>query len=127
MGCPFFAWSARQRLVRNRKYYPIDTGLRRTAVTTTGRDLGKQLECATYLLLRRRFEHVHYWRGDGEVDFVVDQGGKPVPVQVTWEAPSERHLRALDAFQAEHPTAAEPVIITPESYERGVPELMGHT
>jgi predicted AAA+ superfamily ATPase len=28
LACPYFAWSERKRIVRNRKYYPIDTGLR---------------------------------------------------------------------------------------------------
>jgi predicted AAA+ superfamily ATPase len=123
IGCPFFTWSARKRLVRNRKFYPIDTGLRRACVTATGQDRGKQLECATALLLRRRFPTVHYWRGGGEVDFVVDAGRGPVPVQVSWATIPERSLRAVDEFHAAHPTAGEPVFVTAESFEAGVPEL----
>ncbi|NBV63723.1 MAG: ATP-binding protein [Planctomycetes bacterium] len=42
--CEFHAWSERKRLVRNRKYYPVDPGLRRACVTPTGADLGKALE-----------------------------------------------------------------------------------
>lgn len=83
MSCQFFAWSARKRMVRNRKFYPVDTGLRRVSVTATGQDRGKQLECATFLLLRRRFGQVFYWRGAGEVDFVVAGDRGPVPVQVS--------------------------------------------
>jgi predicted AAA+ superfamily ATPase len=123
IGCPFFSWSERQRIVRNRKYYPIDTGLRRGAVTTTGHDRGKQLECAVFLLLRRRFRQVHYWRGNGEIDFVVDHRGKPTPVQVSWDTTKERARRAVDEFHAAHPTAAEAVFVTAESFEAGVPEL----
>lgn len=122
IGCPFFSWSERQRIVRNRKYYPIDTGLRRGAVTTTGHDRGKQLECAVFLLLRRRFQQVHDWRGNGEIDFVVDHRGKPTPVQVSWDATNERARRAVDEFHAAHPTAAEAVFVTAESFEAGVPE-----
>jgi len=59
-GCPYFAWSERKRSVRNRKYYPVDPGLRRVAVTQGARDRGKQLECATYVLLRQRFDDVFY-------------------------------------------------------------------
>ena len=123
IGCPFFSWSERQRIVRNRKYYPVDTGLRRVSVTPTGHDRGKQLECAVFLLLRRRFGRVHYWRGTGEVDFVVDHRGKPTPVQVSWEATKERARRAVDEFHATHPTAAEAVFVTAESFEAGVTEL----
>jgi predicted AAA+ superfamily ATPase len=123
LSCPYFAWSMRKRLVRQVKYFPIDTGLRRVSVTSTGADRGKLLEMAVFLTLRRRFGAVHYWRGAGEVDFVVEVEGRPVPVQVTWEEPLERHEKALDEFLAEHRNAAEPVIVTARSFERGLREL----
>jgi len=123
IGCPFFTWSARKRLVRNRKFYPIDTGLRRVSVTATGQDRGKQLECAIFLLLRRRFRSVQYWRGVGEVDFVDDAGRGPVPVQVSWARISDGSRRAVDEFHAAHPTAGEPVFVTAESFEADVPDL----
>jgi hypothetical protein len=44
-------------------------------------------------------------------------------VQVSWQGASERHRRALDEFHETHPHADEAVIVTPESFERGVPEL----
>lgn len=125
LGCPYFAWSEKKRLVRNKKYYPIDTGLRRVSVTATSADRGKSLERATYLLLRRRYGRVSYWRGNAEIDFVIERNGVPTPVQVTWDAPTERHLKAIDEFHAAHPNATEAVIVTAASYERGVPELAG--
>ncbi len=122
-ACPYFAWSERKRSVRNKKYYPIDTGLRRIAVTRVGDDRGKMLECATFLLLRRRFRDVYYWRGRGEVDFVVSRNGEPVPIQVSWDGPSERHHKALDAFYEAHPRSAEALFVTAETFEHGLPEL----
>ena len=124
LGAPYFAHSARRQLARHRKVYPIDPGLRRSVVTTSGADLGKQFECAVYLLLRRRFQTVHYWRGVGEVDFVVEHQGKAVPIQATWGESQARHQRAIDEFHEVHPYAGEAVIITPESFQRGVPELL---
>ncbi len=62
-------------------------------------------------------------RGKGEVDFVVLRNGDPVPVQVSWEGPSERHYRALDEFYEVEPRSAEAVFVTRESYEHGLPEL----
>ena len=123
IGCPYFSWSQRKRLVRNRKFYPIDTGLRRVCVTATGHDRGKQLECATLLAIRRRFRHVAYWRGKGEVDFVVETHGGPIPVQVSWREPTERARKAVDEFHEVHPTAREAVYVTAESFEAGIPEL----
>jgi hypothetical protein len=46
-----------------------------------------------------------------------------VPVQVSLEPPGDRHRQAVDEFQEAHPHAGEAVFITPESFERGVPEL----
>jgi hypothetical protein len=44
-------------------------------------------------------------------------------VQVSWDATKERARRAVDEFHAAHPTAAEAVFVTAESFEAGVPEL----
>lgn len=125
-ACPYFAWSEKKRAVRNKKYYPVDTGLRRIAMTRTGSDRGKMLECATYLLLRRRHRDVYYWRGRGEIDFVVLQEGDPVPVQVSWDGPTERHHKALDEFYETHPRGREAVFVTAESFAQGVPGLSRH-
>lgn len=115
-GVPFFAYSERKRAAYNRKYYPVDPGLRRVATTRTGDDLGKALECATHTVLRRRHGEVYYWRGAGEVDFVVTDGDRETPVQVTWDGPHERHHRALDAFYEAFPRANEALIVTAETF-----------
>lgn len=114
--CPWFAFSERKRSRRNRKYYPVDTALRRVAVTRTGGDVGKALECATFVELKKRCRDVFYWRGAGEVDFVIQTGDGPTPIQVTLEGAEERHLRALDDFYETFPHAAEAVIVTMEDF-----------
>lgn len=123
LSCPYFAWSERKRVVRSRKWYPIDTGLRRVSVTATGKDRGKALECATFLLLRRRFGTVHYWRGEREVDFVIEHRGVVRPVQVSWDEPAPRHHEAVDEFHSAHPHAGEPVHVSAKSFAAGIPEL----
>ncbi len=115
-SCPFFDWSARKRLVRNTKFYPIDTGLRRVSVTPTGMDRGKMLECATFLKLRRSHQNIYYWKGNGEVDFVIEENRVLTPIQVTWAEPTERHLRALDDFYATFQNTNEAIFITEESF-----------
>jgi predicted AAA+ superfamily ATPase len=116
-SCPFFAFSERKRASRNRKYYPVDTGLRRVAVTKTGADRGKELECAVHLALRREFGQVFYWRGRGEVDFVVHTRGKVIPIQVTWDGPSDRHHRVLEEFYDRFPQAEEMTYVTAAEFE----------
>jgi uncharacterized protein len=126
-ACPFFAWSARKQSRRNRKWYPIDPGLRRVSTVKGGGDRGKQLECATFLLLRRRYRDVCYWRDRSEVDFVVEHEGVAVPVQVSLGGPAERHRQAVDEFQAAHRHAGEAVFVDEASYARGIPELPGRS
>ena len=122
-SCPWFTFSQRKRAQRNRKYYPVDSGLRRVAVTRTGKDLGKALECVTFIELRKRFEAVSYWRDAGEVDFVVQVGERPLPVQVTLDAPMERHLRALDAFYEAFPHSQEAVFVTLDNFPHVLSEI----
>lgn len=124
-SCPWFAWSERRRSARNKKYYPVDHGLRAAVITRTGADLGKQLECATYVQLRRRCRDIFYWRGKGEVDFVLLRGERVTPVQVCLEGPKPRHLAALDEFYADFPRADEAVFIDPDTLATGLPQLVG--
>ncbi len=122
-SCPWFTFSQRRRTQRNRKYYPVDTGLRRVVVTRTGKDLGKALESATFVALRKRFESVCYWRDKGEVDFVVQAGDRPTPIQVTLESPLERHMRALDAFYEAFPHSRDAVFVTLDNFPEVLEEL----
>ena len=115
-ACPWFAFSERKRSQRNRKYYPVDTALRRVAVTRSGRDLGKSLECATFVELKKRRGEVFYWRQSGEVDFVIEGDRGPTPIQVTVAGATERHLRSLDAFYEAFSNANEAVIVTLDNF-----------
>ena len=123
--CPWFAYSERKRAQRNRKYYPVDTALRRVAVTRSGSDLGKALECATFVSLKQRFPEVFYWRMTGEVDFVTQTVDGPRPIQVTLEGATERHQRALDDFYESFPHAVEPVVVTMENFADVLARLDG--
>jgi len=118
-ACPYFAFSERKRARRNKKYYPVDTGLRRMVITQGGADRGKMLECAVFLELRRHNANISYWRGKGEVDFVIKKKGRIVPIQVSWNAPSQRHHDALEEFYENFPQADEAQFIGPEQYQNG--------
>ena len=124
--CPWFAFSERKRAQRNRKYYPVDTGLRRVSVTRTGQDAGKALECATFIELKKRCGDVFYWRkAGGEVNFVVQSGRIPTPIQVTLEGATERHLRALDDFYETFPHANEAITVTMANFPEVLAPLAG--
>lgn len=118
-ACPFFAFSEKKRLLKQRKYYPIDPGLRYAITHTQGRDLGKSLELLVFLRLKQSYEQVFYWQEahQGEVDFVVMQGQTIIPYQVTWNGAEQRHEKALENFYAAFPQASEAVLITRENAE----------
>ena len=116
-SCPYFAYSEAKRVRHNRKYYAVDTGLRRVISTTGGQDLGKDFENLVYLLLRRRTADISYWKGKGEVDFVVNGEHGVMPIQVTYGEPQARHYDALEEFYQHFPHASEAVFVTPDSLD----------
>ena len=123
--CPYFSFSERQSGHRQKKYYAVDTGLRQAVSGTAGLDRGKNLENLIFLTMRRRGLPVSYWRDEGEVDFVVLAADRIIPIQVSWEGPSERHHVALDGFYRRYPQAAEPVFIDASNAPRFVRDCEG--
>ena len=117
LPCPFFTFSQRQRLARNRKYYPIDLGLRNAVISRGGDDRGKRLETLVFHELRRRHQHVYYWKGRGEVDFIVQNETGLIPYQVSWDGPKSRHYQALAEFQQAYPRAAPPIMVSRDNVE----------
>lgn len=116
-SCPYFAYSEAKRVRHNRKYYAIDTGLRRAISGRGGQDLGKDFENLVYLLLRRKTADISYWKGKGEVDFVVNTNDGIVPIQVTYGPPQPRHDDALEEFYRQFPHASEAIYVTPDSLD----------
>lgn len=112
LPCPYFTFSERQRTARNRKYYPVDLGLRTVIAARTGFDEGKNLEGAVFLHLRRKYSQVFYWRGKCEVDFVVQDQTGITPFQVSRDGLKPRHEMALKEFHATFPQSKAPVIVT---------------
>lgn len=115
--CPYFTFSEKQRAARNRKYYPIDLGLRNAVITKGGQDLGKSLETLVFHYLRKKYEKVFYWRNSGEVDFVIQDGNEIVPYQVSWDDKKDRHKKALDDFYIAFPQAKEAISINRDNVE----------
>lgn len=118
-ACHYFAFSEKKQLSKQKKYYPIDSGMRYAITNTTGRDLGKSLELMVFLRLKQTYEQVFYWHElhKGEVDFVAVRGKTIIPYQVTWEGPEPRHEKALQHFYERFPQASEAVFITRDNAE----------
>jgi predicted AAA+ superfamily ATPase len=118
-SCHYFAFSEKKRLSKQKKYYPIDSGMRYAITSATGRDLGKSLELMIYLRLKQTHEQVFYWQEPhkGEVDFVAIRGKSIIPYQVTLEGALPRHEKALQHFYENFPQAEEAVFITRDNAE----------
>lgn len=116
-SCPYFAYSAKQQSIRNKKYYAIDTALRQAVITQTGKDWGKKLETIVFFYLKRQYLNVYYWRGKGEVDFVTHSKDGITPYQVSWEGGKARHEVALTEFYAQHRDANEAIFIHQDNAE----------
>jgi len=116
--CPYYSYSERQRAHRNKKYYVIDSAMRRAVITPTGADLGKDFENAVFLELRRKFKNVYYWKGTKEVDFVVEAKKGVIPIQVSWDGVKDRHEIGLDEFYKEFRNALDPVYVDAESFSK---------
>lgn len=115
--CPYFSFSEKKRLTRQKKYYPIDTGLRHAITNTSHRDFGKSLESLIFLQLKKKHENIYYWQeiGMGEVDFVAVQGSTITPYQVTWDKAEPRHEKALSKFYEYYHQATEAVLINKDN------------
>jgi predicted AAA+ superfamily ATPase len=103
LSCSYFTYSERKSLVRSKKYYPIDNGLRENIITKSGKDEGKRFEIFIFIQLRKKFKEVFYWRGQKEIDFVIETDNGIQPIQVTLNEIKQRHLEAAKEFQIEFP------------------------
>lgn len=84
------------------KYYAVDLGMRRVALSGRVRDTGRILENVVFLELRRRYGEVFVGRvGDLEIDFVANEPAGPVYFQVAESVRSEETLaRELASLRA---------------------------
>ena len=122
--CEQTGLAGRQVLRPQRKYYPVDTGLRNLMTGFSPRDLGAQLECAVYNeLLRRGYTvTVGSLPGEGEVDFVARRDSDRIYIQVTSsledEKTFERELKPYMSIADSFPK----LVLTLGAYRTGTTE-----
>lgn len=68
-----FSYSYKEQKTMPSKSFCIDGGLRNAVSFTFSKDEGKLVENLVYIELKRRRKHVYYWKGKGEVDFLIKQ------------------------------------------------------
>ncbi len=92
-----FSYSLKSQAVNGKKLYMIDTGLRNAVAFRFSSDQGRLVENAVYVHLRRYGYVPYFWKGTGEVDFLImhrDSSFTAINVCYSDDMP-EREVRGL--------------------------------
>jgi len=120
---PFFSHSAKTKFVGSRvsKYYVIDNGFAK--LFTTRFEKSKAYENAVATRFFKERDSLYYWKGDNEVDFVID--GKAINVTATKSIPRREH-RGLEEIRKEFKHVKETLIVaeTATRYSQALSEFL---
>ncbi|MFH1638488.1 MAG: ATP-binding protein [Candidatus Woesearchaeota archaeon] len=109
-----FSYSLKETSQLPKKSYAIDCGLRNIVGLRFSSDAGRLAENCVRAELLRKEETVYYWKGKGEVDFIVknkDNSLTAINVSFT-DKLDEREVRSLIEFKKQFGKAKELVILT---------------
>jgi len=62
--------------------------------------------------LRRKHRDIYFWRGRGQIDFIIHEGSRIITCQVSWDGPKDRHTAALEEFKGEYPQADDGLFVS---------------
>ena len=122
----FFSYSVTETMLvqKPRKIYAIDNGMRNAVSFPFSKDEGRLAENLVFLALRREHGEIYYWKGRGEVDFVIkhrDQTLTAINVSMGAQVPA-REKAALEEFGHSFKKVRELVVLTDdvEKEESGI-------
>ncbi len=98
-----FSFSKKEQILNPRKVYCSDSGMRNSVSFVFSRDSGRLAENLIFNYLQASGQEIFYWKGTGEVDFVVKKGRKITnAMQVCWnlsdKETKEREIKGLVEF-----------------------------
>lgn len=113
---PKFNYSAKAQSVNPKKVYCIDTGMIQSVTLSSNADMGRMLENAVFIELRRRTKNIWYYSESSfECDFLYGHDSVPEnAVQVCYELTNEnreREVRGLVETCRKFP-GVKPLIVT---------------
>lgn len=100
---PRFSFSIHKQLANPKKAYCIDTGMAKTNSISLSEDIGRLLENAVFLFLRRSFNEIYYYKNtDGqECDFLIKRNDKiTMAVQVCLKIDENNINRELNGIKS---------------------------
>ena len=118
----FFSYSVKDSIIiqKPRKVYCIDNGLRNAASFMFSKDEGRLAENLVFIELKRRGKEIYYWKGKGEVDFVIknkDNSLTAINVSYTNKI-NEREIKSLMDFKKEFRAKVKEMIILSRDIEK---------
>lgn len=98
---PRFSFSIHQQLANPKKVYSIDTAMAKANSISFSNDIGRMLENAVFLFLRRKYNEIYYYKNDRmECDFLIKENEKiTLAIQVCSYVTPENMKRELLGLQ----------------------------
>jgi len=94
-----FSYSFTEQKANPYKVYAIDPGLYNAVSFRFSENLGRIFENVVYLALRRKGEEIFYWKGKGEVDFLIRKGTRiDRLINVCWELNKKNEKREFSGL-----------------------------
>jgi len=95
----YFSHSFTEQKANPYKVYAIDPGLYNAVSFRFSENLGRIFENVVYLALRRKGKEVFYWKGKGEVDFLIRKGTRiDKLINVCWELNKKNEKREFSGL-----------------------------
>jgi len=95
----YFSYSFTEQKANPYKVYAIDPGLYNAVSFRFSENIGRLFENVIYLALRRKGEDVFYWKGKGDVDFLIRKGTKiDKLINVCWDLNQNNEKRELSGL-----------------------------
>ncbi len=97
---PKFDHSLKNQSVNPKKIYAVDNGLALANSLSFSSDMGRMLENLVFLMLRRRYKEIYYFRDTRECDFIVRESGVvTMAVQVCAQLTHDNKDRELEGLK----------------------------
>ena len=97
---PKFDHSLKNQSVNPKKIYAVDNGLALANSLSFSSDTGRMLENLVFLMLRRRYKEIYYFRDTRECDFIVRESGVvTMAVQVCAQLTHDNKDRELEGLK----------------------------
>ena len=95
----YFSYSFTEQKSNPYKVYAIDPGLYNAVSFRFSENIGRLFENVVYLALRRKGKDIFYWKGKGEVDFLIRKGTRiDKLINVCWDLNENNEKRELSGL-----------------------------